>query len=74
VERAQGTHCYELYEASDLPWRLEELSPLLWQWEYVYNHIRQAGHADSALGGETPAGHLDQSQFPLLHWLRFPGH
>ena len=57
VERAQGTHRYEFYEAYDLPWRLEELRPLLRQWEWTYNFVRP----HQALGGKTPAEYLREN-------------
>ncbi len=56
VERAQGTHRYEFYEAYDLPWTVRELRPLLRRWERVYNFVRP----HQALGGKTPAEYLRQ--------------
>jgi putative transposase len=56
VERAQGTHRYEFYEAYDLPWTARGLRPLLRHWEWVYNFVRP----HQALGGRTPAEYLRQ--------------
>ena len=69
VERAQGTHRYEFYEAYDLPWRLDELRPLLRQWEYVYNHIRP----HQALGGKTPIEYLKE-KYPEIGSQKLVSH
>ena len=67
--RGQGG-CREAY---DLPWRLDELRPLLRQWEYVYNHIRQVGYADSALGGKTPIEYLKE-KYPEIGSQKLVSH
>lgn len=56
VERAQGTHRYEFYEAYDLPWTVRELRPLLREWEHTYNFVRP----HQALDYRTPAEYLRQ--------------
>lgn len=56
VERAQGTHRYEFYEAYDLPWTVRELRPLLREWEHTYNFVRP----HQALDYRTPAEYLKQ--------------
>lgn len=56
VERAQGTHRYEFYEAYDLPWTVSELRPHLRRWEWTYNFLRP----HQALDNCTPAQYLKE--------------
>lgn len=56
VERAQGTHRYEFYEAYDLPWTVSELRPHLRRWEWTYNFLRP----HQGLDNRTPAEYLKE--------------
>ncbi len=51
VERCNGAWRYEFYACSDLPGSVEELNPLIDDFQDTYNYVRPHG----ALGGQTPA-------------------
>jgi putative transposase len=54
VERCNGAWRYEFYAVYELPWRIDELNPLIEAFEHRYNHHRP----HQALDGLTPAQHL----------------
>jgi transposase InsO family protein len=54
VERNQGAWRYEFYESYDLPYRLDQLQPLVDAFAHRYNHVRP----HDALDMKTPAEYL----------------
>lgn len=54
VERCNGAWRYEFYACTDLPGSVEELNPMLDDWQETYNFVRPHG----ALSGLTPAEYL----------------
>ncbi|HEU5445224.1 MAG TPA: integrase core domain-containing protein [Pseudolabrys sp.] len=58
VERCNGAWRYEFYACTDLPGALEQLNPLIDDWQDTYNYVRP--HA--ALSGLTPAEYLLRRQ------------
>lgn len=54
VERCNGAWRYEFYACTDLPGTVEELNPLIDDWQDTYNFVRPHG----ALSGLTPAEYL----------------
>lgn len=55
VERNQGTWRYEFYESYDLPYKIDQLQPLVDAFAHRFNHFRP----HDALDGQTPAEYLD---------------
>jgi transposase InsO family protein len=51
VERCNGAWRYEFYACTDLPGTVQELNPLIDNWQDTYNHVRP----HRALSGLTPA-------------------
>jgi len=60
VERCNGAWRYEFYACTDLPGTVEELNPLIDEWQETYNFVRPHG----ALSGLTPAEYLTSRQAP----------
>ena len=60
VERCNGAWRYEFYSCTDLPGTVEELNPLIDEWQDIYNFIRPHG----ALSGLTPAEYLTRQPSP----------
>lgn len=60
VERCNGAWRYEFYACTDLPGSVEELNPLLDEWQETYNFVRPHG----ALSGLTPAEYLTRQPTP----------
>ena len=58
VERCNGAWRYEFYACTDLPANVEQLNPLIDDFQDVYNYIRPHG----ALAGLTPAEYYLQRQ------------
>ena len=54
VERCNGAWRYEFYACTDLPATVQELNPLIDDWQDIYNYVRP----HRALSGLTPAGYL----------------
>ena len=54
VERCNGAWRYEFYSCTDLPGTVEELNPLIDDWQDTYNFVRPHG----ALSGLTPSEYL----------------
>jgi transposase InsO family protein len=54
VERCNGAWRYEFYACTDLPGSVEQLNPLIDDWQETYNFVRPHG----ALSGLTPAEYL----------------
>jgi putative transposase len=54
VERCNGAWRYKFYSCTDLPGLVEELNPLIDDWQETYNFVRPHG----ALSGLTPAEYL----------------
>lgn len=60
VERCNGAWRYEFYACTDLPGTVEELNPLIDDWQDTYNFVRPHG----ALSGLTPAEYLIRQPTP----------
>lgn len=60
VERCNGAWRYEFYACTDLPGSVEELNPMLDDWQEIYNFVRPHG----ALSGLTPAEYLTRQPTP----------
>jgi transposase InsO family protein len=60
VERCNGAWRYEFYAATDLPGSVEELNPMIDEWQETYNFVRPHG----ALSGLTPAEYLVRQPTP----------
>jgi putative transposase len=60
VERCNGAWRYEFYACTDLPGSVEELNPLIDDWQDTYNFVRP----HRALSGLTPAEYLLTRQAP----------
>lgn len=60
VERCNGAWRYEFYACTDLPASVEELNPLIDEWQETYNFVRPHG----ALAGLTPAEYLARPKTP----------
>ncbi len=58
VERCNGAWRYEFYACTDLPASVEQLNPLVDDWQDTYNFVRPHG----ALSGLTPAEYLLRRQ------------
>lgn len=58
VERCNGAWRYEFYACTDLPGSVEQLNPLIADWQETYNFVRPHG----ALAGLTPAEYLASRQ------------
>lgn len=60
VERCNGAWRYEFYAATELPETVEDLNPLIDDWQDTYNFVRPHG----ALSGLTPAEYLTRKPAP----------
>ena len=60
VERCNGAWRYEFYACTDLPGSVDELNPMLDDWQETYNFVRPHG----ALSGLTPAEYLTRQPAP----------
>jgi transposase InsO family protein len=60
VERCNGAWRYEFYATTDLPGTVEELNPLIDDWQDTYNFVRP----HRALSGLTPAEYLTRPPTP----------
>ena len=60
VERCNGAWRCEFYACTDLPGTVEELNPLIDDWQEIYNFLRPHG----ALSGLTPAEYLTRLPTP----------
>jgi putative transposase len=63
VERCNGAWRYEFYACTDLPGTVDELNPLIDDWQDTYNFVRPHG----ALSGLTPAEYLTRKPNPESH-------
>lgn len=58
VERCNGAWRYEFYACADLPDTVDDINPLIDDWQHTYNFVRPHG----ALSGLTPSEYLLRSQ------------